>query len=204
MSEAFTRIALAAPHVHFTLRHNDKPVFELAASDGWLERIALFFGRELADKPDLGRERRGRGDALGLRGPSQPKPQPQPDAILLSQRPAHPRPGLAARVGRGLSRTADGRPLADRLPGDENAARAGRRERPSHEARGPLPGFRPALQPTAGHAARQVSHHRSEHARPFGRLRAGRPSRRRSDRRPRRGRRPRNCGSNWSIGPKER
>ena len=48
-SEAFTRIALAAPHVHFTLRHNDKPVFELAAGDGWLERIALFFGRELAE-----------------------------------------------------------------------------------------------------------------------------------------------------------
>jgi DNA mismatch repair protein MutL len=49
VSEAFTRVALAAPHVHFTLRHNDKPIFELAASDGWLERIALFFGRELAE-----------------------------------------------------------------------------------------------------------------------------------------------------------
>ena len=49
VSEAFTRIALASPHVHFTLRHNDKPIFELAASDGWLERIALFFGRELAE-----------------------------------------------------------------------------------------------------------------------------------------------------------
>ncbi len=49
VSEAFTRIALASPQIHFTLRHNDKPVFELAASDGWLERIALFFGRELAD-----------------------------------------------------------------------------------------------------------------------------------------------------------
>ncbi len=49
VSEAFTRIALAVPNVHFTLRHNDKPVFELAASDGWLERIARFYGRELAD-----------------------------------------------------------------------------------------------------------------------------------------------------------
>ncbi len=49
VSEAFTRIALASPHVHFTLRHNDKPVFELAAGDGWLERIALCFGRELAE-----------------------------------------------------------------------------------------------------------------------------------------------------------
>jgi DNA mismatch repair protein MutL len=49
VSEAFTRIALATPNIHFTLRHNDKPVFELAASAGWLERIALSFGRELAE-----------------------------------------------------------------------------------------------------------------------------------------------------------
>jgi DNA mismatch repair protein MutL len=49
VSEAFTRIALAAPQVHFTLRHNDKQVFELAAADGPLERIARFFGRDLAD-----------------------------------------------------------------------------------------------------------------------------------------------------------
>lgn len=49
VSEAFTRIALAAVDVHFTLRHNDRPVFELAASDGWLERIARFFGRDLAE-----------------------------------------------------------------------------------------------------------------------------------------------------------
>ena len=48
VSEAFTRIALALPNIHFTLRHNDKPVFDLAAGNGWLERIGLFFGRELA------------------------------------------------------------------------------------------------------------------------------------------------------------
>ena len=49
VAEAFTRIALATPQVHFTLRHNDKQVFELAAADGPLERIARFFGRDLAD-----------------------------------------------------------------------------------------------------------------------------------------------------------
>jgi DNA mismatch repair protein MutL len=49
VSEAFMRIALAVPQVHFTLRHNEKPIFELAAHDGWLERIAQCFGRELAD-----------------------------------------------------------------------------------------------------------------------------------------------------------
>jgi DNA mismatch repair protein MutL len=96
VAEAFTRIALATPQVHFTLKHNDKQVFDLPATapgaaddgsrectgrdcpdfrghqaegmvvengtvpfpagaagtragDGALERIARFFGRELAD-----------------------------------------------------------------------------------------------------------------------------------------------------------
>ncbi|MBN2580269.1 MAG: DNA mismatch repair endonuclease MutL [Pirellulales bacterium] len=49
VSEAFTRIALAAPRVHFTLTHNDRPVFDLAAEDAPLERIRRFFGSELAD-----------------------------------------------------------------------------------------------------------------------------------------------------------
>ncbi len=49
ISEAFTRIALAASHVHFTLRHNDRTVFDLPASEGQLDRLARFFGRELAD-----------------------------------------------------------------------------------------------------------------------------------------------------------
>jgi len=49
VSEAFTRIALGTANVHFTLRHNDRQVFDLASSDGWIERIARFFGRELAE-----------------------------------------------------------------------------------------------------------------------------------------------------------
>ena len=48
-SEAFTRIALAMPQVHFTLRHNDRAVFDLPAAQGWLERIAGLCGRDLAD-----------------------------------------------------------------------------------------------------------------------------------------------------------
>jgi len=47
-TEAFTRIALAAPHVHFTLRHNDRQMLDLPAGQGWLERIATVAGRELA------------------------------------------------------------------------------------------------------------------------------------------------------------
>ena len=48
-SEAFTRIALGSPEIHFTLRHNDRQVFELAGSEDRRERIERFFGRELAE-----------------------------------------------------------------------------------------------------------------------------------------------------------
>jgi DNA mismatch repair protein MutL len=46
-SEAFTRIALAQPQIHFTLRHNDKLLFDLPPAADWRERIAAFFGRDL-------------------------------------------------------------------------------------------------------------------------------------------------------------
>ena len=48
-SEAFLRIALATPQVHFSLRHNERQVFDLPAGQGWLERIAMVAGRSLAE-----------------------------------------------------------------------------------------------------------------------------------------------------------
>jgi DNA mismatch repair protein MutL len=48
-TEAFTRIALANPDRHLTLRHNDRVQHDLPAVDRWLERITAFFGRELGD-----------------------------------------------------------------------------------------------------------------------------------------------------------
>lgn len=50
VSEQFTRIALANPRVHLVLRHNDRSVYELPATDRLLERIELFFGGELASQ----------------------------------------------------------------------------------------------------------------------------------------------------------
>ncbi|MEX2139685.1 MAG: DNA mismatch repair endonuclease MutL [Pirellulales bacterium] len=47
-TEAFTRLALAYPHVHFTLRHGGKTVYDLPATDCLTTRIASFFGEELA------------------------------------------------------------------------------------------------------------------------------------------------------------
>ncbi|MFV2069564.1 MAG: DNA mismatch repair endonuclease MutL, partial [Pirellulales bacterium] len=46
-TEAFTRIALACPHVHFTLTHNGRMLYELPPTDDWRDRIGRFFGTDL-------------------------------------------------------------------------------------------------------------------------------------------------------------
>lgn len=46
--EAFTRLALANPHIHFVLTNNDKPVYDLPPSTRWSDRIGAFFGDEIA------------------------------------------------------------------------------------------------------------------------------------------------------------
>src|SRR5262245_8286631 len=45
-TEAFTRIALAQPQIHFTLRHNDKTLFDQPPTEVWRERIVGLVGRE--------------------------------------------------------------------------------------------------------------------------------------------------------------
>ncbi len=47
--EAFTRLALANPHVHFVLNNNDKPLYDLPITERWSDRIASFFGGEIAE-----------------------------------------------------------------------------------------------------------------------------------------------------------
>ncbi|HEX4592183.1 MAG TPA: DNA mismatch repair endonuclease MutL, partial [Gemmataceae bacterium] len=49
VSEAVTRLAVAQAGLHVVLRHNGKLVFEIPASAGLLDRLRLFFGREVAD-----------------------------------------------------------------------------------------------------------------------------------------------------------
>jgi DNA mismatch repair protein MutL len=48
-TEAFTRLALAYPSIHFTLSSNQRQVYDLPPCDSWRQRIATFFGDELAD-----------------------------------------------------------------------------------------------------------------------------------------------------------
>ncbi|HEV3385129.1 MAG TPA: DNA mismatch repair endonuclease MutL, partial [Gemmata sp.] len=47
--ETVTRIALANPDLHITLRHNGKLVYEVPASAGLADRISLFFGGDVRD-----------------------------------------------------------------------------------------------------------------------------------------------------------
>jgi len=46
-TEAFTRVALASPEVHFVFKHNDRVIYDLPPTSSWPERIASFFGREI-------------------------------------------------------------------------------------------------------------------------------------------------------------
>lgn len=48
ISEAVTRVALASPDVHFSLRHGNRSVFELPAVSNLRDRIAVLFGDEIA------------------------------------------------------------------------------------------------------------------------------------------------------------
>lgn len=50
ISEAFTRLALAHPTLHLTLTHNAKMVYEVPATAGLFDRLALFFGDEVANQ----------------------------------------------------------------------------------------------------------------------------------------------------------
>ena len=50
ISETFTRLALAHPDVHFTLKHGTRLVHDLPPSPDLRERIQVFFGAEIADQ----------------------------------------------------------------------------------------------------------------------------------------------------------
>jgi DNA mismatch repair protein MutL len=49
IAEAVTKLAMAHPTLHLTLRHNGKLVHEVAATAGLLERIGVFFGSDVRD-----------------------------------------------------------------------------------------------------------------------------------------------------------
>jgi len=50
VTESFTRLALAHLSLHWTLTHNGRTVYELPATTGLLDRVAMFFGNEVSAK----------------------------------------------------------------------------------------------------------------------------------------------------------
>ena len=50
ISDQFTRVALANPRLHMTLRHNNKTVFDLPPTDRLIDRLELFFGTKLTEQ----------------------------------------------------------------------------------------------------------------------------------------------------------
>lgn len=50
LAEAFTRLALSHPQIHFTLKHNDRLIHELPPTNNLAERIVAFFGVEFEGK----------------------------------------------------------------------------------------------------------------------------------------------------------
>jgi DNA mismatch repair protein MutL len=50
LCEQFTRLALAQPKLHLTLRHNGKTVYEVPATATLPDRLGLFFGAEVRDR----------------------------------------------------------------------------------------------------------------------------------------------------------
>ncbi|MEM9644819.1 MAG: DNA mismatch repair endonuclease MutL, partial [Planctomycetota bacterium] len=49
ISEAFTRLALANPAIHFVFRQGEKLIHDLPPTIRWSDRISAFFGAEIAD-----------------------------------------------------------------------------------------------------------------------------------------------------------
>ena len=49
IAEAFTRVALANPHVHMKFINNSKITYNLPATESWRDRIGAFFGPEISD-----------------------------------------------------------------------------------------------------------------------------------------------------------
>jgi DNA mismatch repair protein MutL len=47
--EAFTRLALGNPNVHFVLTNNGKQLYDLPRTERWSDRIQAFFGAEIAE-----------------------------------------------------------------------------------------------------------------------------------------------------------
>lgn len=112
VSEAFTRVALAYPQVHCTLKHNGRSIYDLPPSADWRDRIAAFFGHDLAADliPVASRD-----EAVHLAGyvagPSHSRSNPRLQYLFLNGRAIRDR-----ALGHALSEAYRGLLLTGRYP----------------------------------------------------------------------------------------
>ncbi|MDA1013152.1 MAG: DNA mismatch repair endonuclease MutL [Planctomycetota bacterium] len=94
ISEHFTRVALANPRIHMVLRHNNKIVHELPASDKLQDRLRMFHGSQLTESLIW----------IDAEQPPMPVPPGQtPDeAVRLWGYVAHPSQHKSSRKGQHL------------------------------------------------------------------------------------------------------
>jgi DNA mismatch repair protein MutL len=86
-SEAFTRVALAYPRVHCTLVHNERSVYDLPPVADWRERIAAFFGHDLAaDLIEVHSSEEGVELSGYVAGPSHSRSNPRLQYLFLNGR----------------------------------------------------------------------------------------------------------------------
>ena len=88
IAEQFTRVALAHPRLHMTLTHNDRDVFDLPPTDRLIERLELFYGRDLAETLIWVENEAGGCKLWGYVGhPSQTKSSRKGQYLFLNGRP---------------------------------------------------------------------------------------------------------------------
>src|SRR5262245_36449897 len=85
--EAFVRLALSRLSVHLTLSQDERLVYEVPGAMGFLDRVALFVGSEVANSLYAFREERGGMTAAGSAGdPSLDRPGPSLQYLFVNGR----------------------------------------------------------------------------------------------------------------------
>ena len=88
IAEQFTRVALAHPRLHMALTHNGRDVFDLPPTDRLVDRLELFYGRELVEKLIWVENESGGCRLWGYVGhPSQTKSSRKGQYLFLNGRP---------------------------------------------------------------------------------------------------------------------
>ena len=98
VAEMFARIALAHPTVHLTFRSAGKLVHDLPAVTGIKERIAVFFGQELADSLLWVESRLESIHLWGYVGAPVAEPVERQGPVPLRRGPLRPRPVARPRA----------------------------------------------------------------------------------------------------------